>query len=440
MLVDVSVLVGLLLNPRERLDVEIKSWLDLSTKRHRAKLAQAAIALANHGGGTIILGLKEDKSQPSGYDSTNCPFGRYTSDQVNSAIGKYADPTFDSVLHFASHPDTGFEHAFVVIPGKMTAPVMTKKGSEIFSSLQCFIRKPAPIRSEVPHTSQEWRDLLSACVRANHDEMLDSIRAIVQGRPDLPDSNPTESDSLMSFIEESRMHWRRLVEELPSDHVSRFSRGYYELAFSILGVDQINNVSDIRDLLHKTSERAFSHREPGVVNDYRVVPIDDGLQLWIGDPNHPTYRESSSQEYWRVRQDMKFYLIRGYEEDLEYQQRGKTIRVEYSIARTYEVVEFAARIASLLGENAKVLVWCNYEMLNGRRLSRNSRERDAAYGNDYLCHVSAKAIGPKPYHVSDLRNNPSEAVHGFLSPLLGQFNFYKLNPAIVAAIVGGSNT
>ena len=127
-------LVGLLANPRERLDVEIKSWLDLSDNRHRAKLAQAAIALANHGGGIIILGMKEDKSQTSGYVSEKSKCERYTGDQVNSAIGKYADPTFDCELHFACHPETAVEHAFLLVPGRNDRASYDKKNAARFSS------------------------------------------------------------------------------------------------------------------------------------------------------------------------------------------------------------------------------------------------------------------------------------------------------------------
>lgn len=38
----------------ERLEVEYKDWLDLRDAHHRAVLAKAAIALANHGGGYIV--------------------------------------------------------------------------------------------------------------------------------------------------------------------------------------------------------------------------------------------------------------------------------------------------------------------------------------------------------------------------------------------------
>jgi predicted HTH transcriptional regulator len=54
-------LADLLIDPRENLNFEIKNWLDLSNDNDaKAILAKAAIALANHGGGFIALGLVEN--------------------------------------------------------------------------------------------------------------------------------------------------------------------------------------------------------------------------------------------------------------------------------------------------------------------------------------------------------------------------------------------
>jgi hypothetical protein len=49
----------LLAEPRETLDVEVKEWLDLSENGHRALLAKEIIALANHGGGYVVVGFEE---------------------------------------------------------------------------------------------------------------------------------------------------------------------------------------------------------------------------------------------------------------------------------------------------------------------------------------------------------------------------------------------
>src|SRR5688572_7937191 len=52
-------LPDLLRSPREALDIEIKDWLDLSDANQRADLAKAILALANHGGGFLLIGLTE---------------------------------------------------------------------------------------------------------------------------------------------------------------------------------------------------------------------------------------------------------------------------------------------------------------------------------------------------------------------------------------------
>ena len=56
-------LKALLQFPTEKLTVEYKSWLDLSDNGGKATLAKAAIALANEGGGVIVLGMREDSSR-----------------------------------------------------------------------------------------------------------------------------------------------------------------------------------------------------------------------------------------------------------------------------------------------------------------------------------------------------------------------------------------
>ena len=49
----------LLAEPREALDVEVKEWLDLTNNDHRALVAKEIIALANHGGGYLMIGFEE---------------------------------------------------------------------------------------------------------------------------------------------------------------------------------------------------------------------------------------------------------------------------------------------------------------------------------------------------------------------------------------------
>src|SRR5690242_2536576 len=122
----------LLLLPNESLTVEYKSWLDLTDNPGRATLAKAAIALANHDGGIIVLGMRAKNAEGGALKSQTRPeeLQRYNQDHVNAAINRFADPAFHCELMFVPHPQTGTEHAFVVVPGGIAVPVMSTRDCE----------------------------------------------------------------------------------------------------------------------------------------------------------------------------------------------------------------------------------------------------------------------------------------------------------------------
>jgi hypothetical protein len=49
-----------LLNPTEGLDFEVKRWLHMTDPEAQGLVAQALIALENHGGGFLLFGYMED--------------------------------------------------------------------------------------------------------------------------------------------------------------------------------------------------------------------------------------------------------------------------------------------------------------------------------------------------------------------------------------------
>src|SRR6266498_5815270 len=53
-------LQALIAYPREGLDVELKGWLDMTDEAHQADFVKAILALANHGGGFVLIGFGEE--------------------------------------------------------------------------------------------------------------------------------------------------------------------------------------------------------------------------------------------------------------------------------------------------------------------------------------------------------------------------------------------
>lgn len=161
----------IVLEPEETLQIELKSWLDLTTNSHKAKLAKELIALANHGGGFVVLGI-DDKSlaaieRPDNY--------AIDTDTVNGIVARYADPIFHcSVREVEGHPVIG-------VPGQHTIPIRATRGAANGEIQQhsYYIRRAGP-NSEVPQNGLEWDELLRRCINNREAELEAMVTRVVK--------------------------------------------------------------------------------------------------------------------------------------------------------------------------------------------------------------------------------------------------------------------
>ena len=224
-----SDLQPLISEPREDLAVEYKTWLDLAHEEGKATLAKACIALANHGGGFLVLGFDE---QADSLSSIARPpdVGEITQDAINSVIRRYADPAFHCQLHAITHPTTGVDHPVVAVPSDLSVPVISKRARQ--GTIQqhcCYIRKPGP-RSEEPQTAEEWRILLRRCVQANREDMLSAIRSIVLGRAETQTPTSDSIQEFQDFRNTSFERWQIVTDHLSPSCPERLPDGYYEIS------------------------------------------------------------------------------------------------------------------------------------------------------------------------------------------------------------------
>jgi hypothetical protein len=110
-------LLELLRNPAEDLAFEIKDWLNLGDNAHKALLAQALIALANHGGGAVLIGYAEQgngsfiPAEPRPPDLSG-----YTPDIVNEISRAYLNPPVHCEVRHIEHPDSGLLFPVINVP------------------------------------------------------------------------------------------------------------------------------------------------------------------------------------------------------------------------------------------------------------------------------------------------------------------------------------
>ena len=422
----------------ESLSVEYKDWLDIAGNAGKATVAKAAIALANEGGGIVVLGMREDIAQGGALQSQPRPagLGRYSQDDINAAIARYSDPDFHCGLMFANHPDTGNEHAFVVVPGGMTVPVMSRRACDnVISQHRCYIRKPGP-RSEEPFSAEEWRGLLERCVQARRESMLDAIRIIVQGHGS-PAPTAEARNALNVFSEAARTRWLRLVADLPTDDDARMPRGRYEIELEFIGVRGAGSITELRQRMAEAGRIKHTGWGPFVVltrEPFDPRPVDGNIEAWIGQPvADRASRDPAHCDFWRAHPSGRLFLLRGYDEDFsERVPPGTILDVTMPIWRVGEVMLYASRLARQY-DNAgdpDILLRCKYWSLRGRRLDCLTPGR--YFSGNYVCNDDSAELQTQAA-ASQMDDNLVEVLHAMLVPLYERFSFFELSRELVRA-------
>ncbi|UTW59664.1 putative DNA binding domain-containing protein [Kordiimonas sp. SCSIO 12603] len=431
-------LLALILNPREKLDIEYKDWLNLGDGRHKAKIAKSIIALANQGGGFLVIGFREIRENLLPQERPN-DLAVIDQDGINAIVRRYISPTFHCELHMAAHPDTGTEYPIVIVPGPHPVPVMSIRAYDgELRQHTCYMRKPGPL-SEPPRTADEWRTIFDQCLRAGRDDLLDAFRSIMAGSVATPDIDADHMQQLSDFCLQSDDRWRELTDELPAGHVAQFPLGSYELAFSLLDAEPVATLPMLNGHLDHARGVNLSGWSPFLKQtDRQAAPrvFNGNVEAWVGGGQNERlemFNQPAYKDYWNVSPNNLLYTKRGYHEDsIRDIEVGTIIDIVKPIKVVAEGLLFASRYAGSIGYEGSIAIIVGFTGLRGRRLSsiniaRPIYEDRIAEQNEWR--------GETVIELADIENNLPEVLHSFLSSFYELFDFFPLSLALVREAV-----
>lgn len=375
-------LQALLAHPREDLHIEVKGWLDLTDEEQKADLAQAMLALANSGGGYILIGFTQGDTgyipqQPRPQD-----LQMYSHDIVNGIIQSYADPPFHCEVYPVPHPHTGELFPIILVPGGHRVPIRAKRdgpGNCHVRQNTYYIRRPGP-SSEPPRTAQEWDDLLRRCLFAQREELLNSIRAIFLGKISSREADlETARKALDEWILQSRVRWEEVVtQRLGQNGRKRYEHGIWSVAYAIIGDFEPPSLSGLKELLMKVEghESGWPPWWVPTQDPIKPYPYEGVVECLIAEPEHDGFfSDGAHSDFWRASSEGKLFLLRGYQDDGHDAQEkgiqpGTVFDFVLPIWRVAECLLHAHRLATrLAGQSASVLIRFTWEGLANRVLS-----------------------------------------------------------------------
>ncbi|MCL4459746.1 MAG: ATP-binding protein [Chloroflexi bacterium] len=370
-------LQDLLTYPREDLNTELKGWLDLSLDDDKANLAQAILALANSGGGYILIGFTEVEGRWVPAELRPYNLNSYRQDCINGIVKRYAEPSFHCDVYHVSHPESGCDFPIIVVPGGHRVPIRAKRDGPNQSHVRqnnYYIRRPGPV-SEPPQSGQEWDDLISRCVRANREHLLEGIRDLLFGFGEVSRAPGPEEEArrgLERWIQESRARWESLVaEKLSEERPSRFSNGIWTVAYSIIGDFQPPTLEDFLDILtvvqgHETGWPPWWVPTRDEIGPY---PYNGLIECWLVNTR---FNDAAHSDFWRASPKGMMFLLRGYQEDCVPDQFEPGTRFDLTLPvwRVGECLLHAERLATVMlpDQSASIIFRVTWEGLSSRTL------------------------------------------------------------------------
>ena len=412
-------------NPIEGLDFEVKGWLNLEDAEARGTVAKALIALENHGGGFLLFGYRESADKSLEPDPNRpASLEPYLSDSINSIVKKRAEPSFHVDVTIQRHPETQFEYPLVRISGTSKVPV--RSDSETKGSLRNFtyyIRAAGP-ESRGPTSSAEWDTLLRRAVLNQRDEIVSVLRTFSQPH-DGARNEPAELRELSKFSAEAVSRWKGLNDSLPEDHPAKVKLGHFSFSARSIGTSRNLSAKQIQDLNQQgrryTGWPVFITLYHGDTHPY---VFDKCLEAWTAKSRAPDVGQA---DFWRIRPDGFFYLLRGHQEDSldaskGFANPGKSFGTVLPVWRLGEFLLRVAELSDSMFEPGYALeVQCEWTGLAGRELV--STQAGEFYGGGRAVQDCVQTSGR---YAGSVRDVLPEIVFELTQPLYEAFSMFQL--------------
>ncbi len=360
----------------ERRNLELKG--KILWDNYKFKLVKSIIAMANlKGGGTILLGIDEDKRDIVGIDTGELKFFHH--DRIKPFANDYANPPVDFDIEIKTIDDK-FVIEIIVKEFEFTPIICAKQKNPHLYEGDIYIRPNKKIEARKIQKSYEMRELVDLAVDKEILKLEHRIKAIINQ----PGQNIWEERK------DSMEQYKNELQNSKQDAITKIkSYGYWE--FSLLPLNYRQNrfrfVSELREIMRNNF--VYSHKKRGwpfaLYHPYEIKDYDNHISL--------NYTTNNLIEEWKLFRSGQFIYHRTMWEDInrEYLEVGKQpvsissqekspvdlyLEYKYSIQLISEALLFFRRITKKYYSNEDLQIAIILHKCEGRQLFHYKEDKD----------------------------------------------------------------
>jgi len=388
----------------EDLDIEFKRSLPLGEKVGKAKLAKEICALANHGGGWIVLGREDDGSYP---DALPAELQGIDQDIVNQIASAYLQPAPHCSVRWMRPTDITFDVLVIWVSSLGMSPVSGAKngpngqngGTVGITKGTHYIRKAGPVSAPI-ESPDEWQTVIRRCVLSDKTALLAALTTMLE-RPNQT-LDDEEDNTLDTDFEHMIEVWKN--EALKNPYEVDLSENFICYGFHLLDAEPVT-INKIKQCLRdRPANIRGGHQffEDGYNSQYRPAVISvadtDGLEVRAATDDF------EPRSTWRVSEALSGVEVISYWEDTAWikravedrstrkWKRGKAIWIKQQIAFCHSFLTMVKHISDFFGYNGLIRLRVLFSGLKGRSL--NSPDFAVHYSMNYEAHWTCPGFVP----------------------------------------------
>lgn len=432
----------LLRYPGEAPEVDYKAAMAFGKNDFSHKLIKQIIALANGGGGTLVIGFKEDSSKrlAPDPDMTDLIAASYDVTKVSGAVTSHVRGSTPVPLRIYQQVEGSVTYPIIEVQEFDTVPYFCAvdkyddNGRPILKQGALYIRTSRASSEELA-TPEDWNRLLDLAVTRRQDDLLgrfgDLLRQFgltAQARG----ADQTEfRDLFEAWVTEQKSHAERHARE---GH--RELPGYYLFAYQPEGGQQSLNNDYALLKAAEAAERPNTGWPIGLIpynfrnSADRKFTEENGLTVIVGQNDVDHF------DYWHLQRDGAFFILRIMDEDSpRWGQRrsGTVLFASTTVWRIAEAVDHCIALYRALDLPGTTRLWfaAEYGGLQGRQLTD---ER-------HLIYTSAPATRDRVRFerrvtLDQLVADADGMVRDAVKDVLSVFGFFEVPDAFITATLG----